>query len=109
MHCASVLELTSRLARFALPALLALGGCAKAKSNETPGPSSAVPPPTEAGAAPASAPQSAGANLLCTDGLHKRGDHWKVACNVCRCGADGAILCSEFLCTTPVRDASRTD
>jgi hypothetical protein len=99
MHRASFLGLPAALA------LLALGGCAKAKSNETPAPSASAPGPTEAGATP----QSAGSNLLCTDGLHKRGDHWKVACNVCRCGADGAILCSEFPCAAPVRDASRTD
>lgn len=99
-------SLRGPMASLALGALLALAGCAKAKSNETPAPSASAPAPLEAGAAP----QSAGSNLLCTDGLHKRGDHWKVACNVCRCGADGVILCSDFPCAaSPVRDASRTD
>jgi hypothetical protein len=107
MHRASFRGPIPFAAFAAFVALGALGGCAKAKSNETPAPiaSASAAAPTEGGVAP----QSAGSNLLCTDGLHKRGDHWKVACNVCRCGADGAILCSEFLCTTPVRDASRTD
>ena len=85
--------------------LLVVAGCAKSKPNETPAP--APTPDTEAGAAPAVASKV----LLCSDGLHRRGDHWKVACNVCRCGADGDILCSEFTCVEDAgpRDASRRD
>ncbi len=84
---------------------LLLGGCAKSTAKETPAPAPSAA--IEAGVAPASAPKT----QLCTDGLHRRGDHWKIACNVCRCGADGAILCSEYDCAerTSPRDASRTD
>ena len=91
--------------RLAFPALLGLAACAKSKPNETPAPK----PETEAGAGVA--PASAGKVLLCTDGAHRRGDHWKVDCNVCRCGADGAVLCSEFPCADRggPRDASHTD
>ena len=97
--------------RLVIPALLlalfAAAACAKSKPNETPAP--APTPDTEAGAAPASA-ASAGKAQLCSDGAHRRGDHWKVDCNVCRCGADGAILCSEFPCAEHgPRDASRGD
>jgi hypothetical protein len=80
---------------FAFVAVAALlPACAKSKPNEAPAP----PPTTEAGVAPVSAGANAGKAALCSDGLHRRGDHWKVDCNVCRCGADGAILCSEFPC-----------
>jgi len=68
--------------------------CAKSKTEETAAPK----PAAEAGAAPLSAGANAGKAALCTDGLHRRGDHWKVDCNACRCGADGTILCSEFPC-----------
>ena len=97
---------------FALPALAALAvlpACANSKPNDAPAPSAtpANANATDAGASPASA---AGKPLLCTDGAHRRGDHWKVDCNVCRCGADGAILCSEYPCAErAVRDAARTD
>lgn len=86
----------------ALAGLAALPACAKSKADDAP-----APAPTEAGPLPVS---TAGKPLLCTDGFHRRGDHWKVDCNVCRCGADGAILCSEYPCAErAVRDASRTD
>jgi hypothetical protein len=89
--------------RLVLPALfLAVAGCTKAKPHETPAPV----PDTEGGAAPAIAAKV----LLCSDGFHRRGDHWKVACNVCRCGADGDILCSSFPCAeVGPRDASARD
>jgi hypothetical protein len=84
----------------ALLALLALdtSACAKSKTEETP-----AKPAADAGNARASAAAAA----LCTDGFHRRGDHWKVDCNACRCGADGAILCSQFPCAERVpADAS---
>lgn len=87
-----------------LLALLAVAGCAKSKPQETPAPAPVAS--TEAGAAPAIAAKV----LLCSDGFHRRGDHWKVACNVCRCGADGDILCSQFPCAeVGPRDASVRD
>ena len=76
------------LVGFALLGLLATA-CAKSKTEET---------PAKPGAEARPAPANAGKVALCTDGFHRRGDHWKVECNVCRCGADGAILCSEFPC-----------
>ena len=85
-----------------LLALAVVAGCSKSKPNETPAPG----PDTDAGVAPA----RAGRALLCTDGAHRRGDHWKIDCNVCRCGDDGVILCSEFPCAERgPRDASRGD
>lgn len=72
--------------------LLVLGGCAKSKPNETPAPdpSASAVTPTAQGRSPAP--------LLCSDGLHRRGDHWKIDCNPCRCAADGDIVCSQFPC-----------
>jgi hypothetical protein len=35
---------------------------------------------------------------LCGDNFHKPGDHWKEACNLCRCAADGDITCTRFVC-----------
>jgi hypothetical protein len=84
------------VALVALAALAALAGCAKSKSSETTGPAPATS--VEAGAAPARTAQQ----LLCRDGLHRRGDHWKKDCNPCRCGADGEIVCSEFPCPAPM-------
>ena len=95
------------VALVALAALVALPGCARSKPNDAPAPPPSASPDTDAGPLPVS---TAGKPLLCTDGTHRRGDHWKVDCNVCRCGADGAILCSEYRCADrPVLDASRTD
>lgn len=74
--------------------LLVLAGCAKSKPKESPAP--AADP--SASAATASAPGRTPAALLCSDGLHRRGDHWKVDCNPCRCAADGDIVCSHFPC-----------
>ena len=74
--------------------LLVLGGCAKSKLNETPAPdpsaSASAVTPTGQGRSPAP--------LLCNDGLHRRGDHWKIDCNPCRCAADGDIVCAQFPC-----------
>ena len=72
--------------------LLVLGGCAKSKPNETPAPdpSASAVTPTAQGRSPAP--------LLCSDGLHRRGDHWKIDCNPCRCAADGDIVCAQFPC-----------
>jgi hypothetical protein len=86
--------------------LVAVAGCAKSKPQDKPQETPAPAPDTEAGAAPALGPKA----LLCRDGAHRRGDHWKVACNVCRCGADGDILCSQFPCVeVGPRDASAQD
>jgi hypothetical protein len=85
--------------------LLVLAGCAKSKANESPAP--AAEP--SASAAIASAAGRTPAALLCSDGLHRRGDHWKVDCNPCRCAADGDIVCSHFSCAAAAagpRDAA---
>jgi hypothetical protein len=94
------------LARRLLPVplvLLALAGCARSKPKESPAP--AADPSASASAAIASAPVRTPAALLCSDGLHRRGDHWKVDCNPCRCAADGDIVCAHFPCAAPAAPA----
>lgn len=79
----------------ALALALVLVGCAKSKTEAVPvaSASSATDP------APASAPAPAARRIkLCSDGVHKPGDHWKEACNPCRCAADGEITCAHFAC-----------
>ena len=44
---------------------------------------------------------------LCSDGFHKPGDHWKEACNPCRCAADGEITCTRFPCPAVGEAGSR--
>jgi hypothetical protein len=75
--------------------LVIVAGCARSKSTpkETaPADSASVASP----AMPATRPGVKG--VLCRDGLHKPGDHWKEVCNLCRCAADGDITCTRFVC-----------
>jgi hypothetical protein len=100
-----LLPLVVVLVVLALVAVLA--GCAKAKAKEDPAP--APDPSASAATATATATGRAPAVLLCSDGLHRRGDHWKVDCNPCRCAADGDIVCSQFPCAAAdagARDAA---
>lgn len=80
----------------ALALLLGLAGCARSKSESVPAPSaSSSTTPASARVAPeGGSPRT----KLCSDGLHKPGDHWKEACNPCRCAADGDITCARFPC-----------
>ncbi len=83
----------------ALALALALTGaaCARTKSEPSPAPSAS----SSTTPASASAPVSEGGAArikLCSDGFHKPGDHWKEACNPCRCAADGQITCAHFPC-----------
>jgi hypothetical protein len=87
---------------------LGIAGCARSKAT----PTSTEPAPS---ASPSSTPASAqpapvgGRIKLCADGLHKPGDHWKQACNPCRCAADGEITCSNFPCPAPTAKADAGD
>jgi hypothetical protein len=47
----------------------------------------------EGGTPPAGMPRK-----LCTDGLHRAGEHGKNDCNPCRCGMDGEIICTDYPC-----------
>jgi hypothetical protein len=78
----------------ALALLLAFVGCARSKSETAPSASSSTTPASAGASA-----EGGGARIkLCSDGLHKPGDHWKEACNPCRCAADGDITCAHFPC-----------
>jgi hypothetical protein len=87
------------MARTTLLALLALlGACRAGKSDDaTPAPvasaSSAI-----VGAEASLSPPAGIPRKLCTDGVHRGGDHWKDDCNPCRCAADGDITCTHFAC-----------
>lgn len=86
--------------------LLVTAGCAKSKPNESPAPAADPSASASAGATSANAPPRTPAPLLCSDGLHRRGDHWKVDCNPCRCAADGDIVCAHFPCASAVPTAA---
>jgi hypothetical protein len=90
-----MIRLETGLSTFVLALVLASAGCAKPRSDPAPAGSSSA-----ALAAPSAAP--AGRTKLCTDGAHRPGDHWKEACNPCRCAADGEITCARFPCAAPV-------
>ncbi|MDB4937899.1 MAG: Pacifastin inhibitor [Labilithrix sp.] len=92
--------------------VLALAAC-HGKSDE-------ISPSAAASASAAAAAVAAGeaglsppagiARKLCTDGLHRAGEHWKNDCNPCRCGADGEIVCTQFVCPPIVpREAGGAD
>ena len=82
--------------QLALALALALAGTGCARSKSQPAPSASASSQLAA-SAPASIP-APGRIKLCSDGLHKPGDHWKEACNPCRCAADGEITCAQFPC-----------
>jgi hypothetical protein len=73
----------------------ALAGCARSKSTPA-GTAPADSASAASSAVLATRPGSKG--LLCRDGLHEPGDHWKEVCNLCRCAADGDITCTRFVC-----------
>jgi hypothetical protein len=82
---------------------LAGGACARSRSQPAPSASASSElgsPSSTTGSSPP-VPAPAGRIKLCSDGVHKPGDHWKEACNPCRCAADGDITCANFPCGSP--------
>ena len=81
-----------------LALVLAGAGCARAKSEPAPAPSASS---STLPASVSPAPEGGSVRIkLCSDGLHRPGDHWKEACNPCRCAANGEITCTRFPCAS---------
>lgn len=78
---------------------LCAAGCAKSKPAPTSSDPAPAPSSSTSLAVNGAPPAPAGGRIkLCSDGVHRPGDHWKQACNPCRCAADGEITCSNFPC-----------